>query len=476
MEAATDTPSVENLPYIRRRSMAAVLVAVIRNPLQALPPEVFRERVVFARRAGKTHVYLSDPALIHEALVGNADALSKGENVRRALGPALGEGLLTADGAHWKWQRQAVAGAFRHDRLVELQPAMIAAAEATRDRLLAANGRTVDIGHEMMRTTFDIIVETMMSGGHGIDVARVEQGITDFLKPTGWTFALAMLGAPDWVPFPGRGKAREAVAFLRSSLAKVIAERRAAPSARHDLVSMLLAASDPETGRTMGDQEIVDNLMTFITAGHETTALGLAWTLHLLARHPECEAAVVAEVASVTGGQPLRPEHIASLTYTRQVFSEAMRLYPPAPIITRTAVLDFKLGAFAIPAGADIYVPIYAVHRHPLLWSDPEAFDPTRFAPEAVKARHRYAYMPFGAGPRVCIGNAFAVMEAVAILAVLLPALSLGNRSATEQEAVMKVTLRPRESLLMNVRERAGSPAVEMLSEGQDSDVVRAEQ
>ncbi len=455
MQAATAVPSSSNLPFIPRRSTAAAIVAVIRNPLQALPPQVFTERVVFARRAGKTHVYLIDPVLIHEALVGNADALSKGENVRRALGPALGEGLLTADGSHWKWQRQAVAGAFRHDRLVELQPAMIAAAETTRDRLLAAEGSTVDIGHEMMRTTFDIIVETMMSGGHGIDVARVEQGITDYLKPSGWTFALAMLGAPEWVPFPGRGKAREAVAFLRSSLARVIAERRDAPDARYDLVSMLLSASDPESGRSMSDGEIVDNLMTFITAGHETTALGLAWTLHLLAKHPEYEAAVLAEIVTVTGGGPLRPEHVARLGYTRQVFSEAMRLYPPAPIITRTAVREFALGEFRIPAGADIYVPIYALHRHPSLWSDPETFDPARFAPDAAKARHRYAYMPFGAGPRVCIGNAFAVMEAVAILAVLLPELRLGNHGAAEKKAIMKVTLRPKESLMMVVRKRS---------------------
>lgn len=132
-----------------------------------------------------------------------------------------------------------------------------------------------------------------------------------------------------------------------------------------------------------------------------------------------------------------------------------MRLYPPAPIITRTAVREFALGEFRIPAGADIYVPIYALHRHPSLWSDPETFDPARFAPDAAKARHRYAYMPFGAGPRVCIGNAFAVMEAVAILAVLLPAVRLGNHGAADKKAIMKVTLRPKENLMMVVRKRA---------------------
>ena len=260
---------------IQKRSTTKALVSLIRNPLDAIPPSIFSEPLVFSRLAGKVQVYLADPALIHEALVKNADALGKGEQVRRALGPALGQGLLTADGAHWKWQRQSVAGAFRPDKLLELQPAMIAAAVATRDRWQKRASDRLDIGHEMMRTTFDIIVETMMSGGQGIDVERVERSITDFLRPSGWTFALGVLGAPEWAPYPGREKAREAVQFLRSSLAKVIAERRGNPDGRTDLVSMLLAAADPETGRSMLDDEIVDNLMTFITAGHETTAWGL---------------------------------------------------------------------------------------------------------------------------------------------------------------------------------------------------------
>src|SRR3712207_4609329 len=171
---------------VSRRSPLSVLPALVRDPLRALPPEVYHEPIVYSQVAGRQRILLSDPALIHEALVRNADSLSKGEDVRRALGPALGQGLLTADGAHWRWQRQSVAPAFRHEKLLGLLPAMIEAAERTRDRWLSAKtGSTIRIGHEMMRTTFDIIVETMMSGPGSIDVARVEQGITDYLKPTG---------------------------------------------------------------------------------------------------------------------------------------------------------------------------------------------------------------------------------------------------------------------------------------------------
>ncbi|MFN7101189.1 MAG: cytochrome P450 [Pseudorhizobium sp.] len=437
-----------------RSSTAQALLALVRNPLEAVPASVFTEPLVFSRTAGEVKVYIADPVLVHEALVKNADALGKGDQVRRALGPALGQGLLTADGGHWKWQRQSVASAFRPASLEGLQPAMVVAAENARDRLLRQAPESIDIGHEMMRTTFDIIVETMMSGGHGIDVARVESSITDYLEPSGWTFALGVVGAPHWMPYPGRRKAMAAVKFLRSSLARVIDDRRRTGGDRSDLVSMLLAATDPETGRRMTDEEIIDNLMTFITAGHETTALGLAWTFDLLSRHPTVEQKVVAEIDAVAGGLALTADHLPLLSYTRQVFSEAMRLYPPAPIITRTALQDFTLGDFLIPAGTVMFVPIYAVHRHASIWSEPEVFDPERFSPEAIKERHRFAYMPFGAGPRVCIGSGFAITEAVAILAVILQKLRLTSTHDLPPEPLMKVTLRSKLPLTMKLAAR----------------------
>ncbi|MBO9654392.1 MAG: cytochrome P450 [Agrobacterium tumefaciens] len=456
----TASPEAPGTVSLSKFATARLALSLIRNPLKAMPPEIFSEPAVFSRLGGKMRVHLADPALIHEALVKNAHLLAKGEDVRRALGPALGQGLLTADGDHWKWQRQSVAAAFRHEKLLELMPVMIDSARRTGQNWHLSPSGDIDISHEMMRTTFDIIVETMMSGGHGIDIGRVEQSITDYLKPTGWTFALAVLGAPEWLPHPGRRKARAAVDYLRASLATVVTGRRQNPMGQTDLVSMLLEAKDPETGRMMSDTEIVDNLLTFITAGHETTALGLAWTFHLLSQNREEERRVVEEIEAVTAGEPVAAEHIARLTYTRQVFSEAMRLYPPAPIITRTALQDFTLGEHDIPAGTVLYVPIYAVHRHTALWNEPERFDPSRFGPEESRTRHRYAYMPFGAGPRVCIGNAFAMMEAVAILAVVLQTVHLENSSAAKVEPLMRVTLRPENRLMMQVRQRKNkSPA-----------------
>ncbi|MBB4007903.1 cytochrome P450 [Allorhizobium taibaishanense] len=435
-----------------RRSPVRVIASLIRNPLDALPPQIYDHKLVYTEFGNQVRLHLMDPELIHEALVKNAAALSKGEEVRRALGPALGQGLLTSDGAHWKWQRQSVASGFQWEKLRGFLPAMIAAAERRRDAWQV--GDIMDIGHEMMRTTFDIIVETMMSGRERIDVGRVEQSVTDYLEPTGWMFALGLLKAPEWVPYPGKGKASRAVEYLRSAMADMINERRTSGEERADLVSMLLSAKDPETGREMSDEQIIDNLLTFISAGHETTALGLAWTLHLLARHPNIEKKMLDEFDRVVGEGSVMPEHIEQLTYTKQVFNESMRLYPPAPVITRTAEEDFVLSQHRIKAGTVLLVPIHAVHRHRLIWEEPEKFDPEHFAPDAVKNRHRYAFMPFGAGPRICIGSAFATMEAVAILAVLAKRFRLRNKSETVPEPLMRITLRPKEKLMMRVESR----------------------
>ena len=432
-----------------------MLIRIIRNPIDALPPQVFYAPLVHVEVLGRQRFHILDPALIQETLVGNADALSKGPELKRSLGAALGEGLLTADGAHWRWQRQSAAPIFRHERLLAFLPTMLEVATGARDRWLALPpGAEIDIGHEMMRTTFDIIVETMLSGRANIDVARVEQSITHYLEPTGWVFALSLLSAPAWIPYPGRKRAAGAGAYLRGQIMHIAAQRRAAASRSGDLIDLLLSAADPETGRAMSDGEITDNVLTFITAGHETTALALAWTFDLLSRHPDCEANALAEIEAVTGGGDLLAHHVSQLTYTRQVFQEAMRLYPPAPIIARIATRPFSIAGRPVPVGSMVYVPIYALHRHKALWTRPEEFDPERFAAEPSKERHRYAYLPFGAGPRICIGSAFAMLEGVAILATLLRGAKLRSVAAQPPKPRMRLTLRPETKLMMRVERR----------------------
>lgn len=437
------------------RSSVAVLASAILDPLRGLPAATFEAKMAVGRNFGRLRCYVSDPALIHEAIVRTAESLDKGEEMTRVLGPALGMGLLTADGAHWRWQRQSVAPVFQHERLNAFLPAMLAAANATRERWLAQRpGSEIDIGHDMMQTTYEIIVETMLSGREALDADSVERNVTTYLHSTTWRFALALLKAPEWMPFPGSRRAGVAARLMRGSVRDMIAARRRVPRASDDIVSRLLAAQDPESGRTMSDEEITDNILTFIGAGHETTAIALGWTFMLLAEEQDCVARIRAEIEQVTGGGAIEPRHVHALGYTRQVISEAMRLYPPAPLISRTVRRPFRLGGLDLPVGSTVIVPIYAVHRHVALWEDPERFDPARFAPEAIRARHRYAYMPFGAGPRICIGSAFAMLEAVAILATLVRAVDLSRVSRQLPQAAMRVTLRPATPLRMRIAPR----------------------
>ncbi|TNC12411.1 cytochrome P450 [Methylobacterium terricola] len=429
--------------------------AIVRNPLEAWPEAIYREPLYVSDFLGNTSLFVMAPNLIRRVMVDDADAFEKSEVLRRALSPALGDAILTADGARWRWQRRAAAPIFRAERIRSFVPAMIAAAERTRDALAADPGAEVDIAQTMMRTTFEIIVETMLSGHGAIDAARVERGITDYLEATSWIFGLTLLRAPAWMPYPGRAKAERAKMYLRDALFRLAAEgRRTGTEGRNDLMSLLLAARDPETGQAMDDRDVADNLLTFVTAGHETTALALTWAFYLLAHHPEAEALVAAEVEAVTGGAALTADHVDALPYTRQVILEAMRLYPPVPVVVRGALRDVDLDGTPVKAGTPITIPIYAVHRHAALWDEPERFDPTRFAPEAAKARDRYAYLPFAAGPRICIGMGFALSEAVAILAVLIRSLRFSLRPGYLPVLKQRITLRPAEGMPMRVTPR----------------------
>jgi cytochrome P450 len=433
----------------------ALLRAVIRNPLEALPRAAFEQPSTRRSVLGRERLFVTGPELIQQVLLTEAAAFEKSDTMRRALSPALGEAILTADGERWRWQRRAVAPIFRSERLKSSLQPMLDAAARTRDRWLnQPPGTSVELGHEMMRTTFDIIVETMLSGHGAIDVARVEKGITDYLASTGWAIALAMTKAPAWTPYPGQRRAARARDYLRDELLHLVSERRRLGSDQEDLITLLIAARDPETGHAMNDRDIADNLLTFISAGHETTALALTWAFYLLAKHPEEEARLLTEIAGVTGGGPLEPAHVAALPRTRQVIQEVLRLYPPAPIIARTAHRAAEIGGEDVRPGTTVIIPVYATHRLPSLWKDPDRFAPDRFEPAAVKARHRYAWIPFGAGPRICIGSGFAMDEATAILATLLPALRLRPEPGFNPGLQMKITLRPARGMPMRIEPR----------------------
>jgi cytochrome P450 len=260
----------------------------------------------------------------------------------------------------------------------------------------------------------------------------------------------AQMNLPTWLPRPGMLTARHAVTTLRKAVMKVARERRGAELG-DDLLARLIAARDPETGRAMDDAQIVDNLLTFYLAGHETTAKALTWTLYLLARSPGWSARLREEIAAVTGGGPVQAQHLDRLVLVQQVVKESMRLYPPVPIMSRQAVADTMLGEHPVTAGTSVLMPIYAIHRHAARWDRPAEFDPERFAPSREIAMPRYQYMPFGAGPRICIGMPFAMMESTAILATLLAGARFEWAGREEPMPIARVTLMPKGGMPMTI-------------------------
>lgn len=432
-----------------------LLRTMVRNPLETWPQPLFTEPLFWQRFAGRPLLFVMDPALIDEVLVAKAQVFPKAPIIRRTIGPAVGnDSIFTAEGAQWRWQRRAAAPPFRHATILGFVPAFGEAAARTASVFTDRAGETVDIAELMMATTFDVIVETMLSGAASFDTRRFGAEISHYFDSVGWIAALSILRAPSWIPYPGKRRARAGNLFLRQEMARVIAARRARPGMTPDLLDFLIAAADPETGRAMTDAELADNLLTFVVAGHETTALALTWALWLIGNSPAVEARLVEEVATVVGEGPVEAGHIDGLVYAKQVIQEAMRLYPPAPIIPRIAADDVMLGDMHLKKGTPVYIPVYAVHRHKLIWDNPAAFDPDRFAPDRARQLHRGAYLPFGAGPRICIGAAFAQIEAVAILGTLIRRLRFVPLPDHRPMPMTRLTLRPAGGMPMRVELR----------------------
>ena len=377
----------------------------------------------------------------------------------RLLSPLLGRGILTSEGAEWKWQRQASAPMFRQQDLLAYVPTFVRATEALLGRWRAAPGGSVQaIDRDMTRATFDVISATLLPSADGTVGPAVEASVRVFQRAGGWGQLYAMAGAPRWLPRPGLLSGARATVLLRSAVAAMLRERREAGAksgtSPDDLMHRLMRAQDPESGQSMNDRQLVDNLLTFYLAGHETTARALAWTLYLVARSPEWGAALEEEIDRVAGGGPVESAHIDRLQLVQQVLKESMRLYPPVPMLSRQCVAPARLDGHEIAPGATVVIPIYAMHRHARRWEDPDAFDPDRFAPEREAKMPRYQYLPFGAGPRICIGMAFAMIEATAMLATLLQKARFAPVRGRDPQPVARVTLLPGGGLPLHVQLR----------------------
>lgn len=444
------------VPPQRPLGLVRGLLQMIDNPLHVWPQAMYETRYHGVRWLGRTFHYFRQPDHMKAVFLDHADVFLKSPFQKKLVGPAVGEGMLTAEGEHWRFQRRAASPAFRIEALKALVPAFTTSAMETIERMRAVPaGQPVDVMGQMQHATLDVIVETILGGADpdfGYD--RMAQTVTDYIETVGHPDMLDLFGLPGWLWRPWGARGRRAAGGLKQSAISAIQRRRSSGQSRNDLLGLLLAARDPESGRGLSDTELCDNVVTFIGAGHETTALALTYALYLIANAPDVQDRLVREVLEVCGSGVVEADMLDQLTFHEHVIKEAMRLYPPVSIIDRIAVADVDLGDVQVKKGDFAFSMIYIMHRHQLLWEKADRFDPDRFSAARSAGRHRFAYMPFGAGPRICIGMKFAYMEAVAILATLVRALKFIPNPAHRIEPNIRITLRPEGGMPLYVAER----------------------
>lgn len=400
-------------------------------------------------------VLVNDPELIEHVLVRDAGSYRKAWDYRQ-IKFVLGEGLLTSEGEFHKRQRALSLPAFRHDRIAGYADVFASHAERTAESWFDGSTRqtTIDVNSETSRLALDVVAETLF----GSDVGAHADVVSKALHATNRQFEAMFTGVvplPMWFPTPGNFAARRGIRRLKRVIDGLIQDRRRndrGPST--DLLSMLLSARDDD-GRGMSDRQLRDEVMTVFLAGHETTAIALAFCFWLIARHPAVEQKLLDEYADVLGGRPATAVDVPRLTYTTAVIKEAMRLYPPAWSFGREAVSDTMLGDFAIPRGTQILIAQWLVHRDARYFDAPDDFRPERWLDDLERRNPRYAYFPFGGGSRACIGAGFAMMEMAVILPTILRRVRFEDVPGQKVDLLPAVTLRPRTGIELRVERRA---------------------
>jgi cytochrome P450 len=397
---------------------------------------------------------VNDPASAHRVLVENARGYVKSRNYA-GLKILLGQGLLTSEGEHWKRQRRLAQPAFHRQRLAGFAQQMVACANDLMDRWdreLLPRATLFDLHAEMMRLTFRVVGRTLLSKDLDGEARSFGEALNVALR---WTneYVESVVKVPPWVPTPNNLRFRRAASTLEALVDAVVAERRAAGAAAPDgdLLAMLMAAKDEASGLSMSDRQLRDELITLVLAGHETTAASLSFTFGLLARHPAVLRRVRAEALEVLGDRDPTLADLPRMPYAKAVVEESLRLYPPAWVVERDALEPDVVGGHPVDAGATVAVSPYILHRRADLWPDPEGFDPERFL-HPDPARPKLAYLPFGAGPRTCIGNAFAMMEMQLVLPMIARRFRLELEPNARLELDPSVTLRPKTGVPMRAR------------------------
>ena len=454
-------PGPRGVPFL------GMLPAVRRSPTTVFLDAARRYGEVVYFKIGPRHGYLiTNPADIRHVLQDNARNYRKSPLYDK-LRVLLGNGLLTSEGDFWLRQRRIAQPAFHRQRIAALAGVMAEAAReaAAQWTAMAQAGQPVDVDEEMMRLTRTVVLRTLLGADLGPFSDTVDEAwriLNEHIGESFWS-----LGLMDWWPSAKKRRFQAARAVLRGAVDHVIAARRRRPSLgaealaeaaeSADLLSMLMSARDEDTGEAMTDEQLRVEVTTFLLAGQETTSLALTWIWYLLSQHPAAQRRLEDEIDTALGDRPPDYTDLVNLPYTRMVIDEAMRLYPPAWGFSREAIGDDDVGGYRVPRGWLVFVIPYVLHRLPAFWENPEAFDPERFTPERNADRPKFTYLPFGAGPRQCIGNQFALIEAQLVVATLAQRFRLHLAPGHRVDPWPLITLRPRFGMPMVVERRSVS-------------------
>jgi cytochrome P450 len=428
------------------------LQTLVAHPVASIPAAAYREAVVIPNFARSKLAFITDPVILEEILVRRVGDFPKSVADERVLRPAFGNGLLLADGESWRWKRRLVSPFFTPTALEDLIPTLAAPFQFLVWKW-RGSGRSciVDVVPAMTAATLQVITNVLFSEETRLDMEAISGAINDYFEPLAWVVGFACLKIPPWVPFPGRRRIERGRNRMRALVHRVLAERRRSNLQAHDLCSQLMQARDPETGRTLSNEDLVDMLLTLIVAGHETTVSGLCWAVWCLAGAPELQASLVQEIEEIAGSGPIEPDLLPHLSLTKAFLMETLRLFPPAPLLARRTIKSEFLGGHHLRVGTTLSIPTYAIHRHERLWRDPHRFDLSRFLDGQDKLIGRTTYLPFGAGPRTCLGASFAMTELTVALATLLQSVRFRMVEGSVADPGHRMTLRPKGGLLVGV-------------------------
>lgn len=448
------------IPREQRLGPIALIRALRDNPLETWTAPFFEQLVAADDLPFGRAIVISDPGAIQRVLLDNAANYRKDTLQRRIISKGLSNGVLTAEGEQWRGQRRMLAPLFARRRIQSFAPAMMRVADTYTERWSSREGEVIDMAAEMTRITLDVLQRTIFSDGLGHDIEQFRSAMRTYFDTIGRIDPFDLLGLPDFIPRWTRFSVRGAVRFFDSAVDTIIANRRKrladdSDGGERDILTLLLEAHDPETGRGLSEIEVKANIITFIAAGHETTANALTWSLFLLSQAPEWSERLARE----SERHAAEPAESAAdrMVETRAVIEEALRLYPSLPAISREAIGPDALAGHRIHPGELVVIAPYVLHRHRRLWERPDHFDPSRFLPGARERIGRHTYLPFGAGPRICIGAAFALQEATLVLSAIMRHFEIALASGATVWPLQRLTLRPRGGLPMLLTRRGAS-------------------